>query len=128
MWCWVQTRNTRRSDKLWRWHVNHTAQAGQKLIYTEPDEAFHLKLTHTRRRKHLLVYGISETTKYLLYLPALEPKGEDSCKIQLCLWQPVSSERNSACHANLVCSNSKDIMVQIPVVNEAVWLNDVAPL
>jgi protease II len=46
------------------------------MIYNEPDEAFHLELTHTRSRKYVLLYGRSEVTKYLLCLPVHAPEGE----------------------------------------------------
>lgn len=69
----MQTNETRRSNKLWRWHVNSTAHTAQELIYTEADEAFELSLTHTRSRKYILLYGQSEVTRYLLYLSAYDP-------------------------------------------------------
>ena len=72
----AQTNKTLRSDKLWRWQINSTIQGAQEMIYNEPDEAFHLELTHTRSRKYVLLYGRSEVTKYLLCLPVHAPEGE----------------------------------------------------
>ncbi|KAK9909106.1 hypothetical protein WJX75_007225 [Coccomyxa subellipsoidea] len=68
------TNQTLRSDKLWRWQINSTVQGAQEMIYNEPDEAFHLELTHTRSRKYVLLYGRSEVTKYLLCLPVHAPE------------------------------------------------------
>lgn len=74
----LQTNDTRRADKVWRWHYNASSQAAAKQVYHEPDEAFHLSLGNTRSRRHLLLHGTSQSTQYLLSLAAHEPTGESS--------------------------------------------------
>ena len=71
----MQTAQTQRPNKLWRASANDTA-APPQLLYEEPDEAFSLSLSQTHNQQHILLYGESMTTKYVMSLSAAQPEGD----------------------------------------------------
>ena len=71
----MQTAQTQRPNKLWRASANDTA-APPLLLHEEPDEAFSLSLTQTHSQQHILLYGESMTTKYVMSLSAAHPEGD----------------------------------------------------
>lgn len=44
-------------------------------VYEEPDEAFSLSLSLTHSRQHILLYGESQSTKFVMTAPAANPAG-----------------------------------------------------
>lgn len=74
----TQTSDTHRSDKLWRLDLEGRSDGDARrqsahsptLLHHEPDERFGLSLWRSRSDAVVYLQGSSETTHYLLYLPA----------------------------------------------------------
>ena len=106
----MQTAQTQRPNKVWRVSTNDTAAPAQ-LLHEEPDEAFSLSLSQTHNQQHLLLYGESMTTKYLMTLSAAHPEGE------LSLQDPLNYSACKAPMENLIagqCGVREDLSPLTP--------------
>jgi len=87
----LQTAQTERPYRVWRVLVNDTS-VPPEMVHEEPDEAFSLSLSQTHNRQHLLLYGESQSTKYLLSIPAASPRGESSLRCKSTALRVLFSE------------------------------------